>query len=190
MVGLGNPGPEYAVTRHNAGFLLADALAEQWKLGPFRRGRLARIAEGTVDGHQVLVVKPQTYMNRSGGALAPLLATPDFTPSRDLLVLVDDAALPLGTFRLRSRGSPGGHNGLKSIEAALGSQAYARLRIGTGPIPEHADLADFDLARFPREELTVLADLMPTLVEAVTCWVADGIETAMNRFNRRPKRQA
>ncbi len=166
--------------------MLADALADQWKLGPFRRGHLARIAEGTVSGEPVVVIKPQTYMNLSGEALAPLLKEPEFTPSRDLLVLVDDADLPLGTFRLRSRGSAGGHNGLKSIQAALGSQAYARLRIGTGPVPDGADLADFDLARFPKDELAVLADLLPTLVDAVTSWVTEGIETAMNRFNRKP----
>lgn len=148
---------------------------------------MARVAEGTVDGEPVVVLKPQTYMNHSGQALAPLLATPEFTPAHDLLVLVDDAALPLGTFRLRSRGSSGGHNGLKSIQAALGSQAYARLRIGTGPVPDGVDLADFDLARFPRDELAVLADLLPTLVDGVTCWVTRGIETAMNRFNRKPE---
>ena len=166
--------------------MLADALADQWKLGPFRRGHRARIAEGTVSGEPVVVMKPQTYMNLSGEALVPLLEEPEFTPSRDLLVLVDDADLPLGTFRLRSRGSAGGHNGLKSIQAALGSQAYARLRIGTGPLPDGADLADFDLARFPKHELAVLADLFPTLVDAVTSWVTEGIEAAMNRFNRKP----
>lgn len=166
--------------------MLADALADQWKLGPFRRGHQARIAEGSVEGEPVVVIKPQTYMNLSGEALAALLKEPEFTPSRDLLVLVDDADLPLGTFRLRSRGSAGGHNGLKSIQAALGSQAYARLRIGTGPVPDGADLADFDLARFPKHELAVLADLLPTLVDAVTSWVTEGIEAAMNRFNRKP----
>lgn len=163
-------------------------LAEQWQLGTFRRGHAARTAQGTVSGEPVVVIKPQTYMNLSGRALAPLLEQPDFTPSRDLLVLVDDADLPLGAFRLRSRGSPGGHNGLKSVQATLGSQAYARLRIGTGPVPADADLADFDLARFHRDELETLAELLPTLVDAVTCWVTEGIETAMNRFNR--KRQA
>lgn len=166
--------------------MLADALADQGKLGPFRRSHQARIAAGTVEGKPVVVIKPRTYMNLSGEALAPLLKEPEFTPSRDLLVLVDDADLPLGTFRLRSRGSAGGHNGLKSIQAALGSQAYARLRIGTGPVPDGTDLADFDLARFPKHELAVLADLLPTLVDAVTSWVTEGIEAAMNRFNRKP----
>lgn len=166
--------------------MLADVLAEQWQLGTFRRGHAARTAEGTVGGEPVVVMKPQTYMNLSGRALAPLLEQPDFTPSRDLLVLVDDADLPLGAFRLRSRGSPGGHNGLKSIHATLGSQAYARLRIGTGPVPEGADLADFDLARFPRDDLGVLADLLPTLVDAVTTWATEGIDVAMNRYNRKP----
>lgn len=132
-----------------------------------------------------MLLKPQTYMNRSGVALRPLLGTPAFAPSRDLLILVDDLALPLGGFRLRARGSAGGHNGLLSVEDALASQEYARLRIGIGPCPEEEDQAEWVLQPFARRELAVLADLLPELADAVECWLDEGIETAMNRFNRR-----
>jgi PTH1 family peptidyl-tRNA hydrolase len=184
-VGLGNPGPEYSETRHNAGFRLADHLAARWRLGEFRRGDQARLAEGDWDSHRVRLLKPLTYMNRSGAVLAPLRASPDFDPSRDLLILVDDVALPLGRFRLRGAGSSGGHNGLKSIEGALQRQDYARLRIGVGPAPPDLDdLADFVLAEFEPAERETLAQLLEPMSEAVECWLEEGIEKAMSRFNR------
>jgi PTH1 family peptidyl-tRNA hydrolase len=183
-MGLGNPGPEYDGTRHNAGFRLADHLVARWRFGAFKRGERARQAEGNLDGDTVRVVKPQTYMNRSGAALAPLRALPGFDPATDLLVLVDDVALPLGRFRLRGAGSAGGHNGLKSIEGALQRQDYARLRIGVGPVPEGLDdLADFVLADFDAEERRVLDQLLDPMADAVECWLAEGIERAMSRFN-------
>jgi PTH1 family peptidyl-tRNA hydrolase len=183
-VGLGNPGPEYDETRHNAGFLLADHLVARWGIGPFRRGDRAREARGTWDAGPVRVLKPQTYMNRSGAALAPFRALPQFDPSRDLLVLVDDVALPLGRFRLRGAGSSGGHNGLKSVEGVLQRQDYARLRIGVGPAPPGlADLAEFVLAPFAEEERRELAALLDPMAEAVECWLVEGIERAMSRFN-------
>jgi peptidyl-tRNA hydrolase, PTH1 family len=184
-VGLGNPGPEYVETRHNAGFRLADHLAARWKLGEFRRGDRARMAEGDWDSYRVRLLKPLTYMNRSGAVLAPLRALPDFDPSRDLLVLVDDVALPLGRFRLRGAGSAGGHNGLKSVEGALQRQDYARLRIGVGPPPPDLDdLAEFVLAEFEPEERETLGQLLEPMSEAVECWLVEGIEKAMSRFNR------
>lgn len=183
-MGLGNPGPEYAGTRHNAGFRLADRLAEQWRAGPFRRSERGREALATVGGHAVRLLKPQTYMNRSGAVLVPLLADPAFDPSQDLLVLVDDVAIALGRFRLRGAGSSGGHNGLRSIEATLRRQDYARLRIGIGPRPDDVDdLADFVLAEFDREEDAALEAVLDPMVDAVACWVEDGIERAMSRFN-------
>lgn len=123
-------------------------------------------------GVPVRLLKPTTFMNRSGAALASLRADPTFTPERDLLILVDDFQIPLGTFRLRTDGSAGGHNGLKSIEGALQSQQYARLRIGVGPLPEGtADWADYVLAPFESEELDQLRDLMPQMIEAVDKWL-------------------
>jgi PTH1 family peptidyl-tRNA hydrolase len=184
-VGLGNPGPEYEDTRHNAGFRLADRLATRWQLGQFRRGERAREARGTWQNMPVRILKPQTYMNRSGAAVAPLRALPDFDPSRQLLILVDDVALPLGRFRLRGAGSAGGHNGLKSIEGTLQRQDYARLRIGVGPAPPDLDdLADFVLDEFSAEERSVLSELLDPMSEAVECWLENGIEKAMNQFNR------
>jgi peptidyl-tRNA hydrolase, PTH1 family len=143
------------------------------------------MAEGDWDSHRVRLLKPLTYMNRSGAVLAPLRVLPDFDPSRDLLVLVDDVALPLGRFRLRGAGSSGGHNGLKSVEGALQRQDYARLRIGVGPAPPGLDdLAEFVLAEFEPEERQTLGQLLEPMSEAVECWLDEGIEKAMSRFNR------
>jgi len=175
VVGLGNPGPEYAATRHNAGFWLADALVARWGFPPFRRGERARVTEGEVDGVPVRVLKPTTYMNASGAALASLRADPAFDPVRDLLILVDEFRIPTGTFRLRTEGSAGGHNGLKSIETALQSQLYPRLRIGVGPLPEGvSDWSDYVLAPFTLEQHEQVEAIMPQLVDAVTKWVKEG----------------
>jgi PTH1 family peptidyl-tRNA hydrolase len=145
------------------------------------------VAAGRRDGQDVQLVKPTTYMNRSGAALAPLLMFPEFDAARDLMILVDDVALPVGRFRLRGAGSAGGHNGLKSIEAALRQQDYARLRIGVGPMPEGAtDLSDYVLGELAREEWDTIRTLLDPMAEAVECWLAEGIERAMNRFNRDP----
>ena len=172
VVGLGNPGPEYAATRHNAGFLLADAVARHWNLPPFRRAERARATEGTVSGVPVRILKPTTFMNRSGAALASLRADPAFAPARDLLILVDDFQIPLGTFRFRPDGSAGGHNGLKSIEGALQSQQYARLRIGVGPLPEGTgDWADYVLNAFEPAELEQVESLIPQMIDAVDKWL-------------------
>jgi peptidyl-tRNA hydrolase, PTH1 family len=184
-VGLGNPGPEYEDTRHNAGFRLADHLAERWQMGHFRRGDRAREAQGTWQDLPVRVLKPQTYMNRSGAAIAPLRSLPEFDPSQHLLILVDDVALPVGRFRLRGAGSAGGHNGLKSIEGVLQRQDYARLRIGVGPAPPGLDdLADFVLDEFSREERDSITQLLDPMSEAVESWLENGIEKAMNQSNR------
>jgi PTH1 family peptidyl-tRNA hydrolase len=130
-------------------------------------------------------MKPQTYMNRSGAVIAPLQVLPDFDPSRHLLIVVDDVALPIGRFRLRGAGSTGGHNGLKSVEGALQRQDYARLRIGVGPAPPGLDdLADFVLGQFTPEERKTLDTLLDPMSEAVECWLESGIEKAMSEFNR------
>lgn len=184
-MGLGNPGPEYERTRHNAGFLLLDHLASRWRCAAFRRAERARVTDAEVGGRAVRLIRPQTYMNRSGAALAPLLADPAFDPARDLLVLVDDVALPAGRFRLRGAGSSGGHNGLRSIEGTLRRQDYARLRIGVGPVPPDVDdLADYVLGEFSSDERETLDALLDPMADAVEGWAAEGIERAMSRFNR------
>lgn len=157
----------------------------RWRAGPFTRATRARETRASVSGRAARLLKPQTYMNRSGAAVAPLIAEPGFDPSADLLVVVDDVALPLGRFRLRGAGSSGGHNGLKSIEAALRRQDYARLRIGVGPAPSGLDdLADFVLDEFTSNERETLAGLLDPMSDAVESWAAEGIEAAMSRHNR------
>jgi peptidyl-tRNA hydrolase, PTH1 family len=151
---------------------LADAVAEHWQLPPFRRAERARATEGTVAGVPVRILKPTTFMNRSGAALASLRADPSFSPARDLLILVDDFQIPLGTFRFRPDGSAGGHNGLKSIEGALQSQQYARLRIGVGPLPEGTgDWADYVLNAFEPAELEQVESMTPQMIDAVDKWL-------------------
>ena len=184
VFGLGNPGSEYASTRHNAGFLVADVLAQRWELPAFRPAGRALITKGT-GAEQVVLVKPLTWMNLSGEALAPFLESTEFSPSRDLLVVSDDFAIPLGTFRLRGAGSSGGHHGLDSVAQALGSEDYPRLRVGIGPLPLASDAATFVLSHWSPEELEQLSEAMPGMLEAVECWIDEGIEIAMSRFNRR-----
>ena len=149
-------------------------MAARWELPPFRRGERARVTEGVVAGIPVRVLKPTTYMNRSGAALASLRADPTFDPARDLLVLVDDWAIPCGTFRLRADGSSGGQKGLKSIEGALQSQQYARLRVGIGPKPDDVPGEDFVLGAFLSEEDEQLEALLPQMVDAVDQWLRKG----------------
>lgn len=182
-MGLGNPGQEYEDTRHNAGFMLADHIARRWGLGSFRRGDRARVAEGQWQGEPVQLLKPQTFMNRSGAALAAFLGG-SFDPATELLVLVDDVAIAAGRFRLRGAGSAGGHNGLKSIEATLQRQDYARLRIGVGPQPSSGDLADYVLAPLTREEHELIDPLLDPMTDAAESWLTEGIERAMTRFNK------
>ena len=184
IVGLGNPGPEYDATRHNVGWWAADRCAYDWELGPFRREGRALQTEGTVAGMEVTVLKPLTYMNRSGQALRFLHEVEGFDCARDLLVVVDDAALEVGRVRFRPRGSPGGHNGLRSVSGALGTDEYPRLRIGVGTKPEGADLSDWVLSPMPVEDEDVVVGLLPELTRAVEVWLAEGTEAAMGRFNR------
>ena len=191
IVGLGNPGREYAATRHNVGWWLIDHLADVWHLDGWKKDDNSHVANGTVGGVKVRLVKPQTYMNLSGQALKNFVRRPFWSPAKDLLVVVDEVQLPVGRMRIRPRGSAGGHNGLKSVEAALGTQEYARLRIGVGPSEErkgiYKDLADFVLAPFARDEKEEILALMPQLTATVETWLKEGVEKAMNLHNRRPE---
>ena len=162
-----------------------------WRFDGWKRDGEAMITTATVHGTRVRMIKPLTYMNLSGGVLRNYLRRTLWTPANDLLVVVDEVQIPVGRYRLRARGSAGGHNGLKSVEQALGNQEYARLRIGVGPSEErrgiYKDLADFVLAPFARDEREDVLALMPTLENAVDIWMREGIERAMNSHNRRPK---
>ncbi len=184
ILALGNPGERYRDTRHNVGWWLADRIRAAWRLPPFREAGPALASEGEGPGGTVCLVKPLTYVNRSGRVVARLCDDRDLDVRRDLLVLVDDVELEPGTIRLRARGSSGGHNGLASIEQASGTREYARLRIGVGrPGDGRVDLAQWVLAPpSGAEEEAVLASF-ERAVSAVECWAAEGVETAMNRYN-------
>jgi peptidyl-tRNA hydrolase, PTH1 family len=189
IVGLGNPGREYELTRHNVGWMVVDHLADVWHFDGWRRDGDSFVSAGRTQGTAVRLVKPQTFMNLSGAALRPYLRRPTFDPAQDLLVVVDDAALPLGRLRLRASGSAGGHNGLKSVEAEVGSQAYARARIGVAPSDPRrrdSDLADFVLSPFGKSERAEVLEQMPRITAAVETWLSEGIDRAMNLFNREP----
>ncbi len=184
VMGLGNPGPEYDATRHNVGWWVVDRLAYDWEFGPFQRDGRAFSTEGTVGETEVRLMKPATYMNRSGLAVRALRYEENFDPIEDLLVVVDDATLDVGRVRFRPEGGAGGHNGLKSISGALQSHRYPRMRIGVGVKPEGEDLSDWVLSPMPEEDEEIVVGLLPELTEAVEVWVGEGTEAAMNRFNR------
>jgi PTH1 family peptidyl-tRNA hydrolase len=191
IVGLGNPGREYAATRHNVGWWLIDHLADVWHFDAWKKDGVSQVANGTVGGVKVRLVKPQTYMNLSGQALKNYVRRPFWSATKDLLVVVDEVQLPVGRARIRARGSAGGHNGLKSVEQALDSREYARLRIGVGPSEErkgiYKDLADFVLAPFARDEREDVLSLLPPLTATVETWLNEGVEKAMNLHNRAPE---
>jgi len=180
VAGLGNPGPKYLLTRHNVGFLVLDAwVDEEEKRFRDERSHFSQAVQ--LDSGERLV-KPATYMNESGQAVAAWLEWLKLTPA-DLLVVVDDVALPLGQVRLRPEGSSGGHNGLKSIETHLGTDRYARLRCGVDAVPPGWSLESWVLSRFRPEEEEALGAMIRTARMAIECCQREGIAVAMNRFN-------
>jgi peptidyl-tRNA hydrolase, PTH1 family len=187
VMGLGNPGPEYDRTRHNVGWWVVDHLADVWRFQGWKKDAQSLVCTGSLRDHRVKLVKPLTFMNLSGAALRPYVRKAGWSYMKDLLVVSDEVALPVGSFRIRPGGSAGGHNGLKSIEGALGSQEYARLRIGVGPedpARRRGDLADYVLSDFGKREETVARETFSTITELVETWLTDGPQVAMNRFNR------
>lgn len=181
LVGLGNPGPQYDKTRHNVGFDLIDRLSEQWKIPVDQKGPAFLFGTGDFSDCPVALVKPLTFMNRSGAAVARLLREEEFEPAQTLIVY-DEVQLPLGRIRLRKRGSHGGHNGLRSVIASVGSEEIPRLRIGIGE--PRGDMVDYVLSRFSSQERETIDDALIDAVAAVETLVREGAETAMNRFNR------
>jgi PTH1 family peptidyl-tRNA hydrolase len=180
IVGLGNPGRQYAGTRHNVGFEVIDALAAGPGVSAFRSRFQAQVAEADEGGRPVLLVKPETFMNLSGQSVRQLA---DFykLPPGDLLVVCDDFALPLGKLRVRAKGTHGGHNGLRNIQDHLGTTEYARLRIGVGAPRDEA--VDHVLSRFRPAERPVIEEAVQKAVQAVLVWVYQGVAACMNRFN-------
>jgi PTH1 family peptidyl-tRNA hydrolase len=182
VVGLGNPGERYRRTRHNVGFMVVDALAARWGAGRGEVAGEAWTAGAERAGEPLLLVKPLTFMNRSGVAVERALASAGAAPDA-MVVILDDAALPLGQVRVRPRGSHGGHNGLRSVLEVLGTDEFARVRVGIrkGEPPE--DLADYVLSEFPQEDVLVVQEMVGAAADAVECLLGEGIEAAMNRFN-------
>lgn len=185
VVGLGNVGPEYVNTRHNAGFMVADALAESVG-ATFEDHRYGFTAEFSLKGRKVIILKPSTFMNLSGNAVRYWL-NQEKVPQEHLLVIVDELALPLGTFRLKGNGSNGGHNGLGHIQQLIGQQ-YARLRMGIGNEFSRGHQVDYVLGRFDDEEMEVLQPAIDTAVDVVKSFVLAGINITMNQFNEKGKK--
>jgi len=184
IVGLGNPGCEYHLTPHNMGFMAIDRLAEICGTEVSRREARAAIASTRLDGEQVVLAKPQTFMNLSGVAVSGLLQRFD-APVDDLIILVDDVDLPLGSLRIRRKGSAGGHNGLKSVIGALETDRFTRVRMGVGPEGPVEDLVSYVLAPFRKKDREAVTGMIDQAVQAVRMILKEGAEKAMNLFNRR-----
>ena len=187
IVGLGNPGGEYEETRHNFGFMLIDRLMARAGGRRFRDEAGAKVAEVTLAARRVLLAKPQTYMNLSGGAVKPLLARYGDGELANLIVASDDVALPFGMIRVRARGSAGGQKGLKSVIERLGSDQFARLRLGVKPDHAVGDLASFVLAPIPKRDRQLLDETLDRAADAIEVILTEGVERAQARFNERVK---
>jgi PTH1 family peptidyl-tRNA hydrolase len=191
VVGLGNPGIEYQFTPHNAGFLAIDRLAEQGGVAVTNRRCRALTATTRIAGRDVVLAKPETYMNLSGISVQALVKEFAADPARDLIVIYDEIALSLGYLRIRERGSAGGHNGVKSISAALGTEEWLRIRIGIAPPGEEAGqsarrgVRDYVLTPFRKAQLAILDEVLDRTAQAVEVVLAKGAGPAMNEFNRR-----
>jgi len=183
IVGLGNPGAEYAKTRHNAGFLLVTKLAERWKAGwTLEKKFNARVARAERNEGRVLLCEPQTFMNSSGETVGPVVGFYR-VPLNRLLVAVDDADLPFGEIRLRPGGSSGGHHGLESIEQHLGTREFARLRIGIGRKAGAREITDYVLGRFSAAETELAEKVLSAAADQTEVWLKAGIQKAMSQFN-------
>ena len=183
IVGLGNPGEQYAKNRHNVGFQCVSHLAKRHGLEFNDKQHKARVARGMIDGQRVVLAKPFTYMNNSGQAVAALVNWYKLDPASHLLIVYDDLDLPFGTLRLRANGSAGGQGGMKSIIQLLGTQNFPRLRVGVGRPPAGWDPKDFLLSNWNREEMERLPELYDRVADAVETFLSEGITLAMTRFN-------
>lgn len=182
IVGLGNPGPEYAQTRHNLGFMLVDVLADRMQTTVKRNECRSSIGRGIIDNQTVELAKPQTYMNLSGEAVKCLITKGERSVER-LIVISDDLALPLGTIRIRPKGTHGGHNGLRSMIDCLGTQDFSRLRIGIQPEHPLTDAKRFVLENFAKGDLEAVGKVLEQGADAVETVIREGIEAGMARYN-------
>ena len=182
IAGLGNPGPEYAKNRHNVGWMFVDALADKLGADNWKEKEQGLVAEGRIGTEKVLLVKPLTYMNNSGECIGPLMRWYKLEPE-DLIVVHDDMDIPVGTIRIRKKGSAGGHNGIKSTIAHVGDENFSRVRIGIGrPLPGWT-VVNHVLANFPAEDVSKIDEAIKYLIPAVECMVTEGTDVAMNKYN-------
>ncbi len=187
IAGLGNPDRKYENTRHNVGFDVIDALAAKYNISMNEKKHKAICGRGIVAGVRVLLVKPQTYMNLSGDSIADILHFYKLDPAQDLIVIFDDISLNPGNIRIRTKGSAGGHNGIKSIIARTGSSDFSRIKVGVGAKPEGWDLADHVLGHFSKEERRLVEDAIKDAVSAAEYMVQEETNRAMNEFNAKKR---
>lgn len=187
IAGLGNPSKEYEKTRHNAGFDAVDVLAEKLGVQIEEKKHRALCARGVIGGERVLLMKPQTFMNLSGESIRDAADFYKVDPEH-IIILYDDISLDVGQLRIRTKGSAGGHNGIKSIIAHLGSQEFPRIKIGVGAKPDRMDLADYVLGRFSQTDRTVMEDAFQEAADGAQMLILEGAEAAMNRYNGGRKR--
>ena len=187
IVGLGNPEKRYENTRHNIGFDVIDAIAEEYCIAIRERGFKALFGKGLIEGQRVILVKPLTYMNLSGESVREITDYFKINAEKELIVISDDVSLEVGGLRIRKKGSAGGHNGLKNIILHLGTENFKRLRLGVGKKPKEWDLVDYVLGRFPEEERKTMNESVAQAVKAVSVMVTEGADKAMNLYNVRAR---
>lgn len=190
IAGLGNPTLKYEGTRHNVGFDVIDVLADKYNIPVEIKKSRAYIGKGIIEGHKAVLVKPQTYMNLSGESIRGLVDYFKINPQKELLVVYDDISLNPGQIRIRGKGSAGGHNGIKNIIANLGTDVFARIKIGIGEKPREYDLADYVLSRFSKEERRQMEEAYNHAADAAGRILSGEMESAMNEYNRRIKPDA
>lgn len=185
IVGLGNPGRQYAHTRHNVGFDTLDELIDKYGIDAEGKKFKALYGKGIIEGQRVVLAKPLTFMNLSGESVGQLVDFYKIDPTSELIVIYDDISLKPGQIRIRTKGSAGGHNGIKNIIAHLGTQEFMRIKVGVGEKPREYDLADYVLSRFSKEEGELVEDAMKRGAEAAVKIMTEGVEAAMNLYNRK-----
>ena len=183
IVGLGNPGKKYENTRHNAGFIMIDALADKYGISVKEKKHKALCGTGVIEGVKVLLVKPETYMNLSGESVGEIMNFYKLDPEEEMLVIYDDISLAPGNIRIRKKGSAGGHNGIKSLIAHLGTQNFMRIKVGVGEKPKDWDLADYVLGHFSEEDRKELKEVTGNVIQAAVLMMQGDADKAMNDFN-------
>ncbi len=184
IAGLGNPGKQYELTRHNIGYRVISALAEKYPATKMKEQKKGLTAITSIGGQKVMLCEPLTYMNNSGQCIAALMQYYDI-PLKKLIVIYDDIDLPEGTVRVREKGGAGTHNGMRSIVSHLGSKDFARIRVGVGAAPDYMDLADYVLGKFPKSQEGLMKEAVDKAVEAAALFVSQGIAATMNKINTR-----